>query len=163
MAQTPKRAAIYARVSTTDKGQDTENQLPRLREWCAAMGYEVAAEYEEQQSGGKGITGREQFAQLLTDASQRKFDLLIFWSLDRFSREGLAVTITYLERLNSYGVAFHSYTEPYLSTDNEFARDILLSVLASLAKLQRRKISENTKAGLERKGRQGTWRLKAIE
>ena len=92
---------------------------------------------------------------LRLDASQRKFDLLVFWSLDRFSREGLATTITCLERLNSCGVAFHSYTEPYLSTDNEFARDILLSILASLAKLQRRKISENTKAGLERKRRQG--------
>ena len=59
-------------------------------------------------------------------------------------------TIGHLERLASYGVAFHSYTEPMLSTDNELVRDIVLAVMASLAKVERQKISERTKAGLER-------------
>jgi DNA invertase Pin-like site-specific DNA recombinase len=59
-------------------------------------------------------------------------------------------TIGHLQRLASYGVAFHSYTEPMLSTDNELVRDIVLAVMASLAKVERQKISERTKAGLER-------------
>lgn len=87
---------------------------------------------------------------MFADASQRQFDLLLVWSLDRFSREGVAATVVYLQRLGSYGVSFHSYTEEHLSTDNELVRNILLATLASLAKLEREKISQRTKAGLER-------------
>ena len=56
----------------------------------------------------------------------------------------------HLQRLASYGVAFHSYTEPMLSTDNEMVRDIVLAVMSSLAKVERARISERTKAGLAR-------------
>jgi DNA invertase Pin-like site-specific DNA recombinase len=59
-------------------------------------------------------------------------------------------TVALLQRLESYGVSFHSYTEPYLASDNELLRDILLAVMASLAKLEAQKISERTKAGLAR-------------
>jgi DNA invertase Pin-like site-specific DNA recombinase len=62
----------------------------------------------------------------------------------------MASTVADLQRLSSYGVSFHSFTEVHLSTDNELVRDVLLAVLASLAKLERQKISERTKAGLER-------------
>ena len=62
----------------------------------------------------------------------------------------MASTVADLTRLNAHGVSFHSLTEPFLSTDNELVRDVLLAVLASLAKLERQKISERTKAGLER-------------
>jgi DNA invertase Pin-like site-specific DNA recombinase len=74
---------------------------------------------------------------------------VVFWSLDRFSREGINQTMRYLQLLDSYGVRFQSYAEEYLNTDNELVRDILISVLASLAKQERRRISERTKAGLE--------------
>jgi Resolvase, N terminal domain len=56
-------------------------------------------------------------------------------------------TIVHLQRLAACGMAFHSYTEPHLATDNELVRNILL---ASLAKLEGQKISERTKAGLAR-------------
>jgi len=82
-------------------------------------------------------------------AARREFDLLLVWSLDRFSREGMAATVGYLQRLASHGVAFRSFTEEHLSTENELVRNILLATLASLAKLEREKISQRTKAGLE--------------
>jgi len=47
------RVAIYARVSTDDKGQDPENQLLQLRQWCERMGYPVVREYVEQENGSK--------------------------------------------------------------------------------------------------------------
>ena len=75
---------------------------------------------------------------------------MLFWALDRFSREGMAQTIAHLQCLVSYGVAFHSYTEPHLATDNELVRNILLALLSSLAKLEAQKISERTKAGMAR-------------
>ena len=104
------RLAIYARVSTNDKGQDPDNQLRELRAWCANSGHTVTWEYVDQETGQKGADKRKQFAALFQDASKRKFDLVLFWALDRFSREGMAHTIGHLHRLNSYGVSFHSYT-----------------------------------------------------
>jgi len=65
---------------------------------------------------------------MFQDAAQRKFDLVLFWALDRFTREDLQKTIFYLRQLDDCGVKFHSYTEPYLNTDQELVRDILLSV-----------------------------------
>jgi DNA invertase Pin-like site-specific DNA recombinase len=59
-------------------------------------------------------------------------------------------TIIHLQRLNAYGVTFHSYTEPHLATDNELVRNILLALLSSLAKVDAQKISERTKAGMAR-------------
>jgi len=144
------RIAIYARVSTDDKGQDPENQLQDLRAWCAAAGRAVSREYIDYESGRKGAEKRKQFAALFDDAAKRKFDCVLFWALDRFSREGMAQTIIHLQRLSSYDVAFHSYTEPHLATDNELVRNILLALLSSLAKVEAQKISERTKAGIAR-------------
>src|SRR5215471_17302326 len=144
------RVAIYARVSTDDKGQDPENQLRQLRDWCARMGYPVVHEYVEHENGGKGVEYRQQLGAMFADAARREFDLLLVWSLDRFSREGMAATVAHLQRLSSHGVAFRSYTEEHLSTENELVRNILLAVLASLAKVEREKIRARTKAGLER-------------
>jgi DNA invertase Pin-like site-specific DNA recombinase len=144
------RIAIYARVSTTDKGQDPENQLRELRAWCAHSGHTTIREYIEHESGGKGAEKRKQFAALFEDAAKKKFDLVLFWALDRFSREGMAQTIGHLQRLNSYGVSFHSYTEPHLATDNELVRNILLALLSSLAKVEAQKISDRTRAGMAR-------------
>ncbi|MEM9358776.1 MAG: recombinase family protein [Pseudomonadota bacterium] len=157
-----RRVAIYARVSKPDrkkpgkptkrppKAQDPENQLRQLREWCARGSHKVIAEYVEKETGTKGPETRKALSALLSDAHQRKFDLVLFWSLDRFSREGMTTTVGYLQRLTSSGVSFHSYTEEWLSTDNEMVRDILLAVMSSLAKQEAIKISERTKAGLER-------------
>ncbi len=144
------RVAIYARVSTDDKGQDPENQLCQVRAWCEHMGYPVVREYVEQENGSKGVEHRKKLGEMFADAARREFDLLLVWSLDRFSREGMAATVAHLQRLASHGVAFRSFTEEHLSTENELVRNILLALLASLAKLEREKIGQRTKAGLER-------------
>jgi len=153
---TSKRIAIYARVSTTDKGQDPENQLQTLRQWCADSGHTVVQEYIDHESGSKSADHREAFRQMFDDAGKRKFDLVLVWALDRLTREGMAQTVHYLQRLGSFGVGFHSYQEPMLSTQDELTRDILLAVLAALAKAEARRISNRTKAGLERARRKGT-------
>jgi DNA invertase Pin-like site-specific DNA recombinase len=138
------RIAVYARVSTND--QDPTNQLTQLREWCA--GYTIVNEYIDFESGRK--SEREQFKLMLADAHKQMFDTVLFWSLDRFSREGMVPTIIYLQQLAANGVGFHSFTEAHLATDNELVRNILLATLASLAKVEAQKISERTKAGLAR-------------
>jgi DNA invertase Pin-like site-specific DNA recombinase len=150
------RVAIYARVSTDDGRQDAENQLTQLRAWCVAAGHEIGAEYVDKASGSKSEHKRSRFAALLADAHRRKFDLVLVWALDRLTREGMVATVGYLQRLAAAGVAFHSYSEPALCSDNEMVRDIVLAVMSALAKAERQRISDRTKAGLERVRAKGT-------
>ena len=141
------RVAIYARVSTKDKGQDTENQLHQLRAFAEQHGtlYRV---YTDQESGGKA--DRAEFKHLLLEAYQKKFDLVVFWRLDRFSREGALATLRYLKELKDYGVNYKSFTEPYLDSLGPFG-DVIVSMLATIAAQDLIKISENTKAALAKK------------
>jgi DNA invertase Pin-like site-specific DNA recombinase len=141
------RCALYGRVSTKDKGQDTENQLTQLRQYAASMGWQIVSEYVDHETGGKA--DREQFQQMFKAASQRKFDLLLFWSLDRLSREGVLPTLQYLNRLTSYAVGWRSFTEQYLDSTGIF-KDAVIGILAAIAKQEKIRISERTKAGLER-------------
>jgi DNA invertase Pin-like site-specific DNA recombinase len=113
-------------------------------------------EYVEHVSGGKGKEQRPQFAAMLDDAHRRQFDIVLCWALDRFSREGMVPTIGHLQRLDAAGVKFHSYTEPMLSTDNEMIRDIVLAVMASLAKQERLRHLERIHAGIARARQCGT-------
>ena len=102
----------------------------------------------------KGRRERSAFARLFEDAGERTFDLVLFWSLDRFSREGIRKPIL-LQQLDGFGVRFKSYTEPYLDTDNELVSHILVATLSYFAACEARRISERTKAALARKKAQG--------
>lgn len=140
------KIAIYARVST-DK-QECDNQLLQLRDFAAKQGWVVAAEYVD--SGVSGSkSDRAELQRMFHDASQRKFDCLLFWALDRLSREGVLPTLQHLNRLDSYGVAYRSFTEPYFDSCGVF-KDAILAIMATLAKQERIKRSERTKAGLAR-------------
>jgi DNA invertase Pin-like site-specific DNA recombinase len=141
------RVAIYARVSTKDKGQDTENQLHQLRAFAEQHGtiYQV---YTDQESGGKAE--RTEFKHLLLEAYQKKFDLVVFWRLDRFSREGALATLRYLKELKDHGIDYKSFTEPYLNSLGPFG-DVIVSMLATIAAQDLIKISENTKVALAKK------------
>jgi DNA invertase Pin-like site-specific DNA recombinase len=97
---------------------------------------------------------REQFQRLFADASQRQFDVVLFWSLDRFSREGVRETLNHLERLDNYGVGYRSFTEQYLDSCGIF-KDAVLAILAVIAKQERVRLSERTLAGLARARKEG--------
>ena len=146
------RVALYARVSTKDKGQDVENQLVQLREFCVRQGWTVAHEYIDRQTAKN--SDRAQFQAMFAAASCREFDSVLFWSLDRFSREGVLETLQHLQKLNGYGVNWRSFTEQYLDSCGVF-RDAVLSILATIAKQERVRLSERTLAGLARAKRQG--------
>jgi DNA invertase Pin-like site-specific DNA recombinase len=139
------RAAIYARVSTRDKGQDTENQLRELRTFAERLGYSIYQEYIDHESGSKA--DRPQFQQLFQDAHQRRFDVVIFWALDRFSREGVTETLNYLQMLSVAGVQFKSFTEQYLDSTG-LLKDAIISIMAAIAKQERVRLGERSKSGL---------------
>lgn len=139
------RIALYARVSTEGKGQDEENQLAELRKYAGA---ELTTEYVDRVSAS-GLKVRPQYAKMFEDARRKRFDLILFWSLDRFSREGSLPTLNALNLLTSYGCNWKSLTEQYLDSTGIF-RDAVIAILAAVAKQERIRISERTKAGLAR-------------
>jgi len=143
--------AIYARVSTNK--QDNGNQLIQLREFAAKQGWTIVAEYVDTVSGS-GKKDRAQFDAMMLAASQKKFDVLLFWKLDRLSREGVRKTLRYLEQLDSYGVAWRSFTEPFFDSCG-IMRDVVISIMATLAEQERITISDRTKAGLQRARKAG--------
>jgi DNA invertase Pin-like site-specific DNA recombinase len=139
------KIAIYARVSTKDKGQDTENQLAQLRKYAEARGWE-SQEFVDHETGKHA--NREAFKAMFTAASRREFGLVLVWALDRFTREGVAETFGHIRKLLDYGVQFESFTEPQFRTTGA-AGELMIAVAAWIAKQERQRISERTKAGLE--------------
>jgi len=108
------KVAIYARVST-DK-QDNADQLEQLREFASRQQWEIVTGYKDTVTGS-GKKSRPQFDAVMLAAPQRKFDLLLFWALDRLSREGIVKTLGYLEQLRTWGCGWRSYTQPFLDTE----------------------------------------------
>jgi DNA invertase Pin-like site-specific DNA recombinase len=147
-----KKALIYARVSTTD--QETENQISQLRGYALSQQWSIVDVITDNMTGSKGVNERKGLETVFNMAHRKQFDVLLIWSLDRLSREGSRKTVSYLERLESCGVDWHSFTEPYLSSMGVFS-DAVISILATLGKQERIRIGERTRAGMERVKRQG--------
>lgn len=139
------KVAIYGRVST-DK-QEAANQLNQLREYIKRSNWKIYKEYIDIISGKEDK--RLEWDRLFVDAHQKKFDIVLFWSLDRFSRSGTLYTLQKLQELTNLNLKYISYTEPYINSAGQF-KDVIISILATLAKLEREKISERVKAGLSR-------------
>ncbi len=145
------RAAIYARCSTHDKGQDPELQLVPLREYCQRRGFTIAGEYVD-----NGISGtkerRPQLDRLIEAARKRQVDLVIVWKLDRFGRS-LKQLVMALEELSSLGVGFISYQDNLDLTTPQGR--LMFHIIGSMAEFERELIRERVKAGLENARRKG--------
>jgi DNA invertase Pin-like site-specific DNA recombinase len=146
------RAALYARTSTDDGRQELENQMRELRSYAAQMGWNVVSEYLDQISGRK--VNRPQFQQAMNDARKRRFDVLLFWSMDRLSREGALKTLQTLNALTEYGVKYRSLQEAYIDTLGPFG-DAVIGLIATVAKMEAERTSARVKAGLARVRAQG--------
>jgi len=148
------RCFIYARVSKDEASQDgrlqdPENQLGPLRQFRDALGWKNAGEFVDRCSGGD--SNRPDFIRMLGRIRQRHADVVLVWRLDRFSREGIVNTLSYVKQLREYRTGLRSMNESWLDTTQEGMADIMLGMMAWAASEERRKISENTKAGLQRK------------
>ena len=146
------RAAIYCRVSLEDGRQTVENQRQQLTEFCKRMGWDVVAEFHDARSG-KSLD-RPGLKRMMEAASKREFDMLVFWDLSRLSRGGVMEVLNVLQKLQGWGVAYRSLQEAYLDSLGPFS-DVVIALLASIAKLEREKIRERTLAGLARARKQG--------
>lgn len=142
------KAFLYARVSTRDKGQDTENQLPEMRRFVDLRQWQLRREYIDNASAsGKKV--REQFDEMMDACDRHEADVIIIWALDRFSREGPLKTMLLLDRLQRAGVRVKSIKEPWLDPDSP-TYDLLLPIFAWIAKQERIRLGERVRAGMAR-------------
>jgi len=145
------RAALYARCSTLDKGQDPELQLVPLREYCQRRDFIITGEYVD-----NGISGtkerRPQLDRLLEAARKRQVDMIIVWKLDRFGRS-LKQLVNTLEELSSLGIGFICYQDNLDLTTSQGR--LMFHIIGSMAEFERELIRERVKAGLDNARRKG--------
>jgi putative DNA-invertase from lambdoid prophage Rac len=140
------RAAIYARVSTTD--QNCELQLNELREYVIRHGWENAGEYVD--TGWSGAkASRPEFDRLMQDAGKRRFDVVLCWKLDRFGRSLLNCKAA-LQQLQSHGVRFIATSQNIDTDESNPASRFLLHILMAAAEFERELIRERAAAGMKR-------------
>lgn len=141
--KTEKRAAIYARVSTT-LGQNPEMQIRDLREYCRNRGWKIAGEFVD--SGISGATdSRPQLNRLMADANRCRFDVVAVWDFSRFARS-TSHLLRALESFSALGIGFVSLREQ-IDTNTPTGK-MIFTVLGSVAELERSLIGERVKAGL---------------
>lgn len=145
-----KRAAIYARVSTVDRGQDPETQLRQLREYGDRRGFRVIREFVDHASGSR--SDRTEYRAMLEAARRRQFDVLLVWRYDRFARS-MRELVNALAEFESLGIDFISYNEGADTTTPQGR--LLFGIMASLAEFERSLIAERVKAGMQRAKAQG--------
>ncbi len=150
--------AIYARVSKDDVGerfQNPDNQIEPLKQYCKDMNWNIKFTFIDKKSGAD--SNRPEFKKMLAEARQHHFDILLVWSLDRFSREPLLNTLSYVNQLKKHNIALRSFTEN-IDTSEEGTQELIMIIMMWLSAEERRKISARTKAGIERKKAEGTWK-----
>jgi DNA invertase Pin-like site-specific DNA recombinase len=139
---------LWLRVSTDSKSQDPELQRGDLEGVCQQRGWEIVKVYEVEESAF-GKKPREQFQAMLEDARRGKFDILVVWSLDRFSREGEWSVSRIMAALQDWNVRFYSYNEPFLDTTGPFA-GFLIPLFAWLARQESIRKGKAVKLGMDK-------------
>jgi putative DNA-invertase from lambdoid prophage Rac len=138
------KIAIYARVSTNNKGQDVDMQLIDMRKSIESKGWSLFKEYVD-----RGVSGskssRPQLDKLMRDASEKKFDAVLVWKLDRFGRS-VRHLVNAIAELESFGVAFISLKDSINLTTAQGR--LMFQIIAAMAEFERELIRERVKAGM---------------
>ena len=148
---TIKRAAIYIRVSTD--GQTVDNQRLELEQAAKSAGWEIVGIYDDNGvSGAKSREDREAFDRLCKDATRRKFDVVMSWSVDRLGRS-LQDLVGFLSELHAIGVDLYLHQQGIDTTTP--AGKAMFQMMGVIAEFDRAMIQERVKAGLSRAKAQG--------
>src|ERR1035437_9688316 len=138
------RAALYARISMLNHGQDPEVQLGELREYCQRRGFAIAHEYVD-----RGISGsrekRPALDKLIADCRKRLVDAVVVYRYDRFARS-LRQLVNALEEFRSLGIDFISIHEG-VDTSTPNGR-LVFGIFASIAEFERELIRDRVRSGL---------------
>lgn len=138
-------AAAYARVSTLNSGQDPTMQTRELREFCERRGWEIFDCYVDNGASGKKDS-RPQLNRMMRDAHARKFDVVVCWRFDRFSRS-VSHLCRALETFNALDIQFVSLCEQ-VDTNTPTGK-LVFTILGAVAEGERNLIAERVRAGLK--------------
>src|SRR5271157_5246257 len=138
------RAAIYARVTTSDNGQSPEMQLRELGEFCERRGWSVVEEYVDVGISGS-MEDRAELNRLMADAHRRRFDVVVVWKFDRFARS-VSHLLRALETFKALGIDFVSLSEQ-VDTSTPTGK-MVFTALGAVAELERSLIAERVRAGI---------------
>ena len=142
------KAAVWLRVSTGS--QDAQNQRAALEAEAERRGLEIVRWWILDGVSARKGEHQAALAEVVREVRGNRFRVLVCWALDRLARGGVADTLATVKRIEDAGALVVSLHEPWLSVDGP-ARELLLSVMGWAAGMEARRISERTKAGLERR------------
>ena len=151
------RVAIYSRVSTieqAEEGYSIDEQERLLIEWCNKMDYEVYKCYADRGISGKDIKNRPSLKELLSEAEEKKFDMVLSWKINRISRK-LEDVLQIVNLLENNNISFKSYSEPFET--NTPAGKMQFQMMALIGEFERGTIAQNVKMGMCAKARAGEW------
>lgn len=136
------RAAIYARVSTTD--QDNAVQIGELRRYADSRGWEVSEVHQDTISGAKAK--RPGLDAILQSAREGRIDVVIVWKMDRFGR-GWGHLVNNILELEALGVRFVATTQGIDTDKSNPISQLLMRIMMAFAEFEREMICERTAAG----------------
>lgn len=150
------RATIYVRVSTEEQareGYSIDAQINTLQTYAGLYNYEIVKIYRDEGISGKSIE-RPALQEMLSDARNKTFDVLLVWKISRLSRN-LRSLLNIVDMLDNLGISFISQSETF-NTSTPVGR-MTLQILGSIAEFERNTIIENVKLGLAEKAKRGEW------
>ena len=152
-----EQIAIYCRVSTieqAEEGYSIDEQERLLRDWCNRMNYSVYKVYSDRGISGKEIKNRPALKELLKDAEERKFQMVISWKINRISRK-LSDVLRIVDIVEQNSIAFNSYSEQF---DNITPTGKMqFQMMALIGEFERGTIAQNVKMGMCAKAKVGEW------
>jgi len=146
------RAALYVRTSTLD--QTVENQERELRAVAERLGHEIVEVYADNGiSGAKGRDKRPAFDRLCRDATRRRFDMIMAWSVDRLGRS-LQDLVGFLSEIHASHVELYLHQQG-LDTSTPSGR-AMFQMMGVFAEFERAMIAERVRSGMARAKAKGT-------
>lgn len=152
-----KIVAVYCRVSTTEQaeeGYSIEEQERLLIKYCEDNGYAVFKVYSDRGISGKSIKARPAMKEMLRDADNKKFDMVITWKINRIARNTLEL-LQIVDLLEKNNIAFKSYSENF-ETETPMGK-FSLQMMGAVGELERGTIAQNVKMGMLARAREGRW------
>lgn len=148
MTPMPKRAALYVRISTSDRGQTVENQLQPLRDAAARLGWTIVAIHSDEGiSGAKGRDRRPGLDAMLKGVTRGEYQIVAAWSVCRLGRS-LPDLIGLLGELRAKDVDLYLHQQA-IDTSTPGGR-MMFSLLGVFAEFERSMIRDRVMAGLDR-------------
>lgn len=139
------RAVIYARFSSDMQREESiDAQVRACCSYCQSKGYLVVGQYVDEAKSGRELTKRDAYNQMLADALEDKFDIIIFHKIDRNSRNELNYYTT-KDKLEKLGIRYE-YAVQHIDASPE--GQMMEGVLVSMAAYYSRNLSKETKKGL---------------